>query len=66
MISLTDRHLEIITQAAAALPVEKRSDYLQRIAAHLQIRCGRYTAADVAEAAQAALVSLTQHHHTAA
>jgi hypothetical protein len=43
VISLSDKQLDIITQVAAALPVEKRGDYLQRVAAHLQIRLGRYT-----------------------
>ena len=61
MISLSDHQLEIVSRAAATLPVEKRSDYLQRIAAHLQIRCGRYTDTDVADAAQAALAGLMQH-----
>ena len=44
MISLSDRQLDIITQVAVALPVEKRSDYLQRIAAALAVRHGfRFT-----------------------
>ena len=62
MISLSDRQLDIITQVAAALPVEKRSDYLQRIAAALAVRHGfRFTDADVSAAATAALASLVQH-----
>ena len=64
MISLSDHQLDIVSRAAAALPVEKRSDYLQRVAAHLHIRCGRYTDSDVADAAQAALANLI--HHSAA
>jgi hypothetical protein len=57
---LSDKQLDIITQVAAALPVEKRGDYLIRVAAHLQIRLGRYSDDDVFAAAQMALNSLTQ------
>jgi predicted glycosyltransferase len=57
---LSDKQLDIITQVAAALPVEKRSGYLARVAAHLQIRLGRYSDDDVANAAHMALNSLTQ------
>ena len=62
MISLSDKQLDTITQVAAALPVEKRSDYLQRIAADLTVRHGnRFSDTDVSEAAQAALANLIQH-----
>jgi hypothetical protein len=62
MISLSDKQLDILAQAAGALPVEKRSDYLQRVAADLTVRHGfRFTNADVSEAAQAALAGLMQH-----
>jgi hypothetical protein len=62
MISLSDRQLDIISEIARALPVEKRRAYLERIAADLTVRHGpRFTDADVSEAAQAALASLTQH-----
>ena len=62
MISLSDKQLDTISQVAAALPVEKRSDYLQRIAADLTVRHGlRFTDADVADAALASLL-----HHSAA
>ena len=65
MISLSDRQLDIITQVATALSVEKRSDYLQRIAAALAVRHGfRFTDADVSVAAHTALASLM--HHSAA
>jgi hypothetical protein len=50
MIGLTDNQLQTIMLAAGALPPEKRGVYLQRIAAHLQIRCGRFTDQDVAMA----------------
>lgn len=43
------------------LEPEKRGAYLERVAAHLQIRLGRYSDNDVATAARMALNSLTQH-----
>jgi hypothetical protein len=61
MISLSDRQLDIVTHTAGLLPVEKRGDYLQRVAAHLQIRCGRFTDRDVSAACATALASLVQH-----
>jgi hypothetical protein len=67
MISLSDKQLDIVSQAARALPVEKRSDYLQRIAGDLAVRHGfRFTDRDVAAAAQTALDSLLQHADSAA
>jgi hypothetical protein len=38
MISLTDRQLKIVMPAAATLPIEKRSLFLQRLAAELERR----------------------------
>jgi hypothetical protein len=61
MISLSDRQLDIETHTAGLLPIEKRGDYLQRVVAHLQIRCGRFTDRDVSEACATALASLIQH-----
>jgi hypothetical protein len=61
MISLSDRQLQIVMTAAARLPPEKRGAYLQSIAAHLQVRCGRFTDGDVATAAQIAPDGLIQH-----
>jgi hypothetical protein len=62
MISLNDAQLDIVLQAARALPVEKRSDYLQRVAADLLVRHGyRFTDNDVANAAHVALRSLVQN-----
>jgi len=57
-VSLSDHQLSLVMTAARALPPEKRSDYLQRVAAHLQIRCGRYSDADVGFATQQALRGL--------
>jgi hypothetical protein len=61
VISLSNHQLQIVMTAAGGVPVEKCSVFLRWIAAHLQIRCGRFTDRDVAEAAQAALASLIQH-----
>ena len=44
----------------ADLPPDKRAAYLERVAAHLQIRCGRFDDGDVAEAVQAARNGLAQ------
>jgi hypothetical protein len=40
MLGLTDNQLTIVMNAARQLPIEKRSIYLQRIAARL-VLCGR-------------------------
>ena len=62
MISLSDRQLDIVSQFAKALPIEKRDAYLQRIAADLAVRHGyRFSDADVSAAAAAALASLMAH-----
>jgi hypothetical protein len=50
-LSLNDRQL---MAGAANLPPDKRAAYLERIAAHLQIRCGRFNDGDVANAVQSA------------
>ena len=59
MIALTDDQLAIVQHAARLLPVENRDVYLQRIAALLAQRSGRYCDADVAAAAEISLRSLT-------
>jgi hypothetical protein len=61
MISLTDAQLDIVTTCARGLEPEKRGVYLERVAAHLQIRLSRYSDNDVATAARMALDSLTQN-----
>jgi hypothetical protein len=66
MISLSDRQLDIVSQAARALPPEKRGAYLERIAADLPVRHGyRCSDTDVSAAAQAALTSLMQRESAA-
>jgi hypothetical protein len=44
--------------AAGSLPVEKRSVFLERVAARLQLRGPRFTDADLGAAIQAALTGL--------
>ena len=66
MIALSDQQLQTVMLAAGAVPPEKRGVYLQRIAATLQIRCGRYTDHDVAVATQSALRGLVHDEPTAA
>jgi hypothetical protein len=57
MLRLTDSGLEIVQRIAASLPVEKRTIFLERIAASLaQVR--RPADADVERAAQMALRGL--------
>ena len=61
MISLSDSQLDIVTTFARGLEPQKRSDYLQRIAADLAVRHGyRFSDTDVSAAAQAVLTSLMQ------
>ncbi len=47
--------------AAANLPLEKRDAFLERVAAHLRIRLGTFTDADVAQAAETALRGLVHN-----
>ena len=57
MISLSDSHLRIVMTAAGGIPVEKRSKFLQRIAAMLALRGrGHFTDGDVGDAVRLALV----------
>ena len=49
MISLSDQQLAVITQAASLLPVEKRSQFLERVGAMLKMR-GRVADEEVAHA----------------
>ena len=62
MISLSDHQLDIVSEIARALPVEKRRAYLERIAADLAVRHGlRFSDDDVSAAAQIACARLIQH-----
>ena len=60
MLALSDDQLQIIMTAAGSLPVEKRSVFLERLAARLQLRGSRFTDADLGAAIQAALTGLIQ------
>ena len=62
-LSLSDQQLSIVVTVAGALPIEKRADFLTRIAATLSIRHGfRFSDADVARAANEALRTLVHGH----
>ena len=56
MVSLTDGQLEIITTAANAVPVERRSVFLERVGAMLKPR-GRFSDDDVRQVAAQAMAS---------
>jgi hypothetical protein len=58
MFALNDAQLEIVMVAAGGLPVEKRSVFLERVAARLRLRGRRFTDADLGAAIQAALTGL--------
>ena len=51
MVSLTDPQLKIVMTAANAVPVERRSVFLERVGAMLTMR-GRFSDADVADVAK--------------
>ena len=59
MISLNDAQLKSVTAAASHVPHEKRSQFLERIAAMLKLR-GHFTDGDVGDAVKLALVGLVQ------
>lgn len=61
MISLTDNQLETVMTRARQLEPEKRAAYLLRFAAELGRHSGRINNANVADAAETALASLTQN-----
>jgi hypothetical protein len=54
MLSLNDRQLFAVLSGAQSLPQDKRDIFLERVAAHLKIRCGRVNDGDVATAVQVA------------
>jgi hypothetical protein len=61
MISLNNAQLKIVAAAAAQVPIEKRPQFLGRIAAMLKLRGrGHFDDADVAEVTQLALAGLIQ------
>ena len=65
MISLNDVQLELVMATASHVPIEKRSQFLERIAAMLTLRGrGHFTDHDVGAAVKLALVGLV--HESAA
>jgi hypothetical protein len=54
MLALSDDQLATVMTAAGSLSVEKRSTFLERVAARLQLRGPRFTDADLSDAIQAA------------
>ena len=61
MFSLNDTQLGLVMTAAGSLPVEKRSVFLERVAARLlRLHGPRFTDADLGAAIQAALTGLIQ------
>ena len=60
MLSLSDGQLAIVMTAASSVPVEKRSTFLERVAARLQLRGGRFTDRDLGGAVRLALQWLIQ------
>ena len=58
MFALSDDQLTMVMIAAGSVPVEKRSVFLERVAARLQLRGPRFTDADLGAAIQAALTGL--------
>ena len=60
MFALTDAQLALVMTAAGGLPVEKRSVFLERVAARLRLHGPRFTDADLGAAMQVALTGLIQ------
>jgi hypothetical protein len=59
LVSLTDRQLAAVMDAARPLPVERRDTFLQRVGAMLRVR-GRFTDSDVIDVTQLAMAGLVQ------
>jgi hypothetical protein len=67
MISLRDNQLDVVMRAAATVPVEKRSQFLERVAAMLALRGrGHFGDGDVSEVVELALCGLIHQKHDAA
>jgi hypothetical protein len=60
MLALSDEQLRIVMTAAGGVPVEKRSVFLERVAARLRLHGPRFTDADLGAAIAAALTGLIQ------
>jgi hypothetical protein len=62
MLALSDEQLQTVMIAAGPLPPEKRSVFLERVGARLQLRGHRFTAADLDDAIRVALTGLIFRH----
>jgi hypothetical protein len=60
MFALSNAQLALVMTAAGGLPVEKRSVFLERVAARLQLRGFHFADVDLGAAIQAALMGLIQ------
>ena len=60
MFALSDDQLALVMTAAGGLPMEKRSVFLERVAARLRLHGPHFTDADLGAAIQAALTGLIQ------
>jgi len=59
-LGLSDAQLTAVMIAAGGLPTEKRSVFLERVAARLRLRGPHFTDADLGAAIQAAVTGLIQ------
>ena len=60
MLALSDDQLATVMTAAGSVPVEKRSVFLERVAAKLRLRGPHFSDADLGAAIQAELTGLIQ------
>jgi hypothetical protein len=60
MLAPTDNQLSVVMAAASGLTPEKRSVFLERVAARLKLRGPRFTDADLGAAIQGAPTGLIQ------
>jgi hypothetical protein len=60
MFALSDAQLALVMTAASPLPAEKRSLFLERVAARLRLHGPRFTDADLGAAIQVAVTGLIQ------
>jgi hypothetical protein len=64
MLALSDQQMQAIKDAARDVPLEKRGQFLERIAAMLAMRCP-FSDGDVADVVSLALCGLIHHADTA-
>ena len=60
MLALSAAQLALVMTAAGGLPVEKRSVFLERVAAWLRLHGPHFTDADLDDAVRTALTGLIQ------